>query len=266
MASPNTIFITGGGSGMGLTLALRYLGQGKNIAVFDLRFSDEVKAKLEQACPATQKLSFHTANVCDGEQLTEEVNQAVNAIGKPQLIIHCAGILLAGLVSEQSQQEFEKVVSINLFGTRNMVAACLPHLETDGHIAMISSMAGVTGNYTYSAYCASKFGVMGLAKVLRMELKPKGIKVSVICPPEVSTPMVTEEHKSINPITLELKLVAGVLTVDEAVNAIMAGIEAKKPIIVPGAKAKLIYFLNRYMPDFILNSVVDKVIKKGLAK
>ncbi|WP_120512194.1 SDR family NAD(P)-dependent oxidoreductase [Photobacterium salinisoli] len=260
------VFITGGASGMGLQLARQYLRQGNKVAIFDLTIPDSVSIELPQLSTNDFGFSEHCANVCDLPALQAQVEQAVATIGKPDLVIHCAGILLADRFEHHSQSDYEKVVSVNLFGTRNVVEAVLPYLNEGAHLSMISSMAGITGNYTYAAYCSSKFAVMGLSKVLRMELKPKGIDVSVICPPEVSTPMVTKEHQTIDPICLELKMVAGVLSVEQAVRDIMAGLEKRKHIIVPGFKAKLIYLLNRYMPDAVMFSIVDRVIAKGLKK
>lgn len=260
------IFITGGASGIGLQLAKYYLKGGHNVALFDLSFSESVLEELYPYQGASQNLVSLQADVCDMASLSGQVEAAVNTLGSPDLVINCAGILRAGRFTELPQSEFEQVVAINLFGTRNFICAVLPFMKKGAHVSMISSMAGVSGVYTYAAYCASKFGVMGLAKVLRQELKPRGIDVSVICPPEVSTPMVVKEHQTIDPICLEQKMVAGVLTVEEAVSKIAAGLATRKHVVVPGFRAKIIYLINRFAPDSIMFGIVDRIIAKGLAR
>ena len=103
-----------------------------------------------------------------------------------------------------------------------------------------------------------------LGKVLRLEYKPRGIDVSLICPPEVDTPMVVAEMQNMHPVSRKLKDLAGTLSVDEAINAIMSGLDAGRGIIIPGTKAKLTYFCSRYLPDFIMNGVVDRVVRSVL--
>ena len=84
-------------------------------------------------------------------------------------------------------------------------------------------MAGTVGIYGYSAYGSSKFAVLGMAQCIRAEYAPKGITVSVICPPEIDTPMVTQELKTMHPATRILKDFAGRLTLSEALTQIING-------------------------------------------
>ena len=127
------------------------------------------------------------------------------------------------------------------------------------------ALAGFTPNYSYAAYSASKFAVVGLAKVLRLEYKPRGIGVSLICPPEVDTPMVLEERKNMHPASRELKGFGGSLSIEAAVAGILEGLDAGRELIIPGRKARLSYFCNRYLPDFIVNGLVDRVVASALA-
>jgi NAD(P)-dependent dehydrogenase (short-subunit alcohol dehydrogenase family) len=162
------------------------------------------------------------------------------------------------------REHFEQVVQVNLFGSRNFAAAVLPSMLPGSRLALVSSMAGFASNYSYAAYCASKFGVIGLGRVLRLECKPRGIDISLICPPEVDTPMVVEEMQNMHPASRRLKDIGGRLTLDKAIKAILAGLDAGRGVIIPGGKAKLTYFCNRYLPDFIMNGVVDRVVRSAL--
>ncbi|MBP6683695.1 MAG: SDR family NAD(P)-dependent oxidoreductase, partial [Halioglobus sp.] len=158
------------------------------------------------------------------------------------------------------------VMRVNVFGSRNFVDAVLPYLRPGARLALVASMAGFAANYSYAAYCASKFAVVGLGRVLRLELRPGDIDVSIICPPEVDTPMVVEEAKTMHPVSRTLKDLGGSLSLEEAMKGILAGLDAGRHVIIPGFKAKLTYFCNRYLPDFIMNGVVDRIVRSVLAR
>ena len=271
--SEMTIYITGAASGLGLEMARRYAQQGANLALFDLQVSEVAQAILAEARHNDrQQIQFFQVDVTQAERLTQTVQQAAEQLGLPQLALHCAGINNAcGPFETLTQAQFEKTVQVNLFGSRNFAAATLPFLERaqaqqiePPRLVFIASLAGLVGNFGYSPYCASKFGVVGLAQTLRIELQAKGIKVQVICPPEVDTPMVHAEHKTIHPVTLKLKLMAGALTLDEAVTDIMRGVQGKGFYIIPGKRAKATYLLNRLLPDVLSRALVDHLVAGGL--
>jgi 3-dehydrosphinganine reductase len=99
-------------------------------------------------------------------------------------------------------------MDVNYFGTLHTVKAVLPHMLTQGrgHIVNIASIGGVIGAFGYTAYAASKFAVYGFTEALRAEMKPYGIRVSLVLPPDTDTPQLREERE-IQP--LELKIIAG---------------------------------------------------------
>ena len=264
---PGTVFVTGGMSGLGRALAARYLRRGSNVALFDLAVKDEVMAELGNCKRhAGQKLVAFAANVTDLEATKRAVGQAVEAIGDPVLAINCAGIQRAAPFDQLSADDFEMVVRINLFGSRNFAAAVIPAMRPGARLALVASMAGLAANYSYAAYCSSKFAVIGLGRVLRLELRPRDIDVSLICPPEVDTPMVVDEAKTMHPVSRRLKDLGGTLSVDEAMAGILAGLDAGRHVIIPGFKARLTYFCSRYLPDFIMNGLVDRIVRSVLAK
>jgi NAD(P)-dependent dehydrogenase (short-subunit alcohol dehydrogenase family) len=264
---PATCFITGGMSGLGNGLAAEYVKRGSNVAIFDLTVSQDVLRDLQSLqLIDTQKVMAFQVDVTAGNALCEAAGQAEQEIGRPELAIHCAGIQRAQPFEELSAEHFDQVVQVNLCGSRNFAAAVLPRMGRGARLALVASMAGFAANYSYAAYCASKFGVIGLGRVVRLEYKPRGIEVSLICPPEVDTPMVVEELKTMHPVSRRLKDVGGSLTLSEAVEAILAGLDAGRALIIPGARAKLAYFCSRYLPDAIMNRVVDRIVRSTLAE
>jgi len=265
-------YVTGAGSGIGLEIATRFARQGKHLALFDLQFNDEAKRQLlRNASGKRQMFEFCEVDVSKHQDLENAVASAGDKLGAPTLVLHCAGINLTGPFEQMPEGAFEKVVSVNLFGTKHLLSAVLPLLKRQAtasrkkvKLILVASMAGLVGNYGYTSYCASKFGVVGLAQSLRLELAPAGIQVQVISPPEVDTPMVHKEHLSIHPVTLKLKLLAGSLSLPEAVDGIMRGMQKNRFVIIPGAQAKLTYWLGRLVPQFLMHRILDRMVQKTL--
>ncbi len=257
----NTIYISGGGSGIGLYFAKKFAGDGAKIAIFDLRISEEVRGELTQLVGA-EALAFHELDICDSQAVSEAAEQATANIGAPELAINCAGIQASKPFLELSSEEFNRVITINLIGSRNFAAAVLPHMGRGSRLAFVASLAGVVPNYTYAAYSASKFGVVGLAGAVRMDVIARGIEVSVICPGEIMTPMVEEELKTMDPITNELKQVAGTLDLDAACKEIFAGLEKGDFYIIPGFRARMVWRLTRWFPGLVRRKT-DKIILGG---
>ena len=90
--------------------------------------------------------------------------QAAAALGAPELAINCAGIQRASPFEQLPAEHFEQTVAVNLVGSRHFAAAVLPHMVAGSRLALVSSMAGFAANYSYAAYSAAKFGVVGLGR------------------------------------------------------------------------------------------------------
>ena len=254
----NTVYISGGGSGIGLHFANKFAADGAKLAIFDLRISEEVRWELTELAGA-EALTFHELDICDSAAVDEAANQSAANVGAPDLAINSAGIQISKPFLELSSEDFNRVININLIGSRNFAAAVLPHMSRDGRLAFVASLAGIVSNYTYAAYNASKFGVVGLAGAVRMDVIARGIEVSVICPGEIMTPMVEEELKTMDPITYELKQAAGTLDLDTAFREILAGLEKGDFYIIPGFRARMIWRLSRWFPG-LLRAKTDKII------
>ena len=259
-----TAFISGAGSGIGLRLAEKLLERGTNLGIFDLAVRSEIRQQLGKLASAkSATCSFHEVDLRNREELAGAMDEAMAAVGAPNLAINSAGIQISKAFDALSGEEFDRVVSINLVGSRNFAAAVLPQMETGGRLALIASLAGIVANYGYAAYNASKFGVVGLAGALRLEYKPRGIGISVICPPEVETPMVVEEHATGEAISLQLKEFSGTLGLEEACVEILRGLEAGSWMIVPGRRARLTRRLARFAPG-LMNAVSDRMVRRAL--
>ena len=247
--APRTVFITGSSSGIGRDMARRLAAEGASVALFNRSGADEVLHELRAAARSpTQRFAAWRADVSDAQAIAAAVGEAVHALGAPDLAIHSAGVLHNGPLAQSSAADFDHVIDINLKGSRHFAAAVLPHLAARSHLVFIASLAGLTGSFGYTAYCASKFGVRGLAEALRFELQLHNVDVSLCCPGEIQTPMVAEEKRHMHPVSAAMKAFAGSRTLDASVPVLLRGIARRQFEIVDGPRPALTAFLSRHTP------------------
>ncbi|MCK4516039.1 MAG: SDR family NAD(P)-dependent oxidoreductase, partial [Spirochaetaceae bacterium] len=126
----------------------------------------------------------------------------------------------------------------------------------------VASVAGFVGVLGYAAYSASKFGLIGLSEVLRNELKPRGIRVCVLCPPDTDTPMFRAENVT---KPFETKVMSETLPVKSAeyvAQAFLRGLKGRKFLIVPGFMGRLTLFVKGVAPR-LLFGIVDNDLRKA---
>jgi 3-dehydrosphinganine reductase len=130
-----------------------------------------------------------------------------------------------------------------------------------GHLVFVASGAALVGIYGYSAYCASKFAVRGLAEVLRVELRPHRIIVTLVHPPDTDTPMLAFEAPLRPPPTREIAAAAGVWEPDQVAAALVRGARSGRFLVVPGWPLRLLgTFHSLIAPAFraYQNWIVDR--------
>ena len=260
-----TLFVTGGGSGIGRHIACTLAAQGAAIAVFDQRVGGEARdAILSSRHGTDQAVTFEEVDVRDAAALAAAVRRAVIVVGSPRLAVNSAGLSRNAPFARSTADDFDLTIGVNLIGSRNFAAAVLPHMGRGARLALISSLAGITGGYAYAAYAASKAGVIGLAKVLRLEYAGEGIGVSVICPPEIMTPMVRQYDTTMHPATRALKDVAGTLPLDEACREMLEKLGRDQFTIIPGTKARRAALMTRLLPERVSTAVADRIVAKAL--
>jgi NAD(P)-dependent dehydrogenase (short-subunit alcohol dehydrogenase family) len=263
-----TAYITGAGSGIGRALACALAARGSGLALFDRQFDQASRAQILAARSSdAQPAQFHIVDITDAPAVRAAVDQACREIGPPQLAVNCAGINATRNFERLDDETFARVINVNLLGSRHFARAVLPHMGQGAQLTLIASMAGLVGNYAYAAYSASKFGVVGLANVLRVEYRPLGIDIAVVCPPEVPTPMVEKEMRHEHPVQRKLKDTAGVISLDQVVRAILDNTGRRRRfMVVPGARAQFTYALARFVPLRLLHLYVDAVVRRVLAQ
>ncbi len=258
--------ITGGSSGIGRATARLLTQRGAHVSIIarHQELLDETLAELETLREnSAQRLQAYSADVADWEQ-TQNATATLTTDGfAPDILINSAGIVHPDYFEKLSLEVFRQTMDVDFYGTLHPIKAALPTMmeRRSGHIVNVSSVAGFLGIFGYTAYSAAKFAVRGFSDALRQEMKPHGIYVSTVFPPDVNTPMLQYE---IPMRPLEAKRIAGTakpIAADRVAQAIVRGIERRQAYILPGFDAKLYSLLLNGAVGFIrwyLDSVVAK--------
>jgi NAD(P)-dependent dehydrogenase (short-subunit alcohol dehydrogenase family) len=263
------IFITGGASGIGLETGRQLAQQGAHIVVLDCNPTDAAHEALEAARRLpSQRVARYQMDIANRQEVLDVVAKAVAECGTPDLLINSAGTSLLREFLNTTHEGFDRVMQVNLYGTRHICEAIVPFMveRGQGRIVLVASMAGHVGIYGYTNYSTSKFAVRGFAEALRYELKPLGISVQCLCPGEVDTPMGVEEQKNMLPATWALKKTAGTVSVDVPVDDLLKGLRSNKQMIVTGGMARVAYWINRLTPQNLWYAICDRLVKGALDK
>jgi 3-oxoacyl-[acyl-carrier protein] reductase len=191
------VIVTGGASGIGLATCRAMAKRGARLVAVDLNQGglDELLGALKTEMPNLQAVGL-ALNVRLEQDMQEMANQTQERFGRIDILVHSAGILrLKGsrpqFLYQVSPEEYDAVMDTNLKGTFLSNRAVIPAMvkQRQGQIFNISSTSGLKGRPLDSVYSASKFGVVGLSEALAEEVRQYGIKVQVILPDAVDTPM-----------------------------------------------------------------------------
>jgi NAD(P)-dependent dehydrogenase (short-subunit alcohol dehydrogenase family) len=178
--------VTGAASGIGLATARRLAEDGFAVALVDV--DDAGLGRVVGELPGA--LAVPT-DVRSFDACAAAVSGAVERFGRLDVLVNCAGIWVEGPTDTMTEADWDRVVDVNLKGTFQMCRHAIPALEaTGGCIVNVSSDAGLWGNKGAAIYSASKGGVTVLSKALAVELAERGIRVNVVCPGDVDSPMI----------------------------------------------------------------------------
>jgi 3-dehydrosphinganine reductase len=263
------VIITGGSSGIGKAIALKFAQTGAHLAIVARTplMLEATKTELEQArLYSTQKVLALRANVACVAEVTAAIESAIAQLGPPDLLITAAGIAHPGHFRDLPLSIFEETMATNYFGSLYSIKAVLPAMEQQrkGHIVLISSGAGLVGLYGYTPYSPSKFALRGLAESLRGELKQWGIDVAIIYPPDTDTPQLAAENRTKPLATQRITATAKTWTAEAVAEVIMHGVEQKAFEITPGLEMTLLAKLHSVIaPGFhwYCDRIVAKVYK-----
>ncbi|MCX4832167.1 SDR family oxidoreductase [Streptomyces sp. NBC_00006] len=201
------VLITGGGSGLGRSAALRVAAEGAKLALVDVNAEGlaQSAADIETATPGAEVLTL-TADVSDEAEVTRYVAETTRAYGRIDAFFNNAGIEgKQNLTEEFGSDEFQRVVDINLrgvfLGLKHVLAVMRE--QGSGTVVNTASVGGIRGVGNQSGYAAAKHGVVGLTRNSGVEYGRFGITVKAIAPGAIMTPMVEGSLKQLDPVNWE---------------------------------------------------------------
>ena len=234
-----TIIVTGASRGIGKGIALTLAKNGANIAFTFSQSNDSANQLVEEIqslgviCKAYQS---NAANFNESQLLIENILKDFNSF---DVLINNVGITKDNLLMRMSEEDFDKVIEVNLKSVFNMVKACQRVFlkKRSGSIINISSIVGVKGNAGQSNYAASKAGIIGFSKSIALELGSRNIRSNVVAPGFIETEMTNELS-------------------DEIVQKWIEGIPLKRGG-KPEDVANLCLFLSSDLSTFITGQVIN---------
>lgn len=261
-----TAIVTGGGSGIGRALCGWLARAGAHVVVADVDAvaAEAVAAELRAVGGRAEAAAV---DVRDAAAVRALVQRVAAARGRLDFMFNNAGIAVAGEVLDGTLADWERVIAVNLMG---VVHGTLPAYEVMarqgfGHIVNTGSTAGLTPSPGLTSYAASKHGVVGLSTSLRTEAAIHGVRVSVVCPGLVDTPM--KHHTEFRNLDRNAALAALPLTmypVEALARDVMRGVLENQPIIISPTHARLMSWAYRAAP-WLVRWVMDREVGKVIA-
>ncbi len=186
-----TAFITGGANGIGLGIARAFAGAGAKLALVDI--DDTALARAKSELHGITQIETYTLDVRDRDAYAAVADAAEAALGPVSLLFNNAGVAGGAPAEKMTYDLWDWGIGINLHGVINGVQTFLPRIAArggGGHIVNTASGAGLAPTGSGVLYCTAKYGVVGMAESLFVELAPAGIGVTVLCPGPVATDIV----------------------------------------------------------------------------
>jgi NAD(P)-dependent dehydrogenase (short-subunit alcohol dehydrogenase family) len=259
--SDKVVLITGGASGIGRAVGEQLAQRGAIVILADLNASlAEESAECIRA--AGGRAEGAALDVTDAQAVAALVERTAERHGQLDLIFNNAGIAIITEIREHSLEDWYRTLDVNLRGVIHGVHAAYPLMLRQGHgqIVNTASLAGLVPAVGEAAYCASKFGVVGLTLALRAEGRDLGVKANVVCPGFVDTPILYENSELRHAEELGIRsreqakelIPLKTMPVEAAAQEIVRGVEKNKAIIAPTLHAKVFWSLFRLSPKLFL--------------
>lgn len=239
MEERKVVFVTGGSRGIGKEVALKFAKNGYNIVINYVESGLDVEGLKNEFMEFGAKSVILPADVTNSKEIENVVEAAIAEFGRIDVLVNNAGITKDNLLMRISEEDFDKVIAVNLKGTYIVTKAVTKYMmkQRSGSIVNLSSVVGVAGNSGQCNYSASKAGIIGFTKSVAKELASRNIRSNAVAPGFIKTNM------------------TDVLT--DAVKENINNTIPLKRMGDPKEVANLIYFLGSEESSYITGQVVN---------
>ncbi len=222
-----TVLVTGASRGIGLATARRFASSGAQVGL--------VASNAQLLADAAKELDGRhhvvAADLTAPAECARAASEVSAALGPIDVLISCAGVLRRDFVEQVTPADFEQSYRLHVGAALWLTQSVLPGMRErgDGRIVLVSSELGLIGGPSYASYCTSKWAMLGLGEVLAHELAGSGVRATVVCPGDVRTDQLSEEHEwgPTGGVTPEKAMSA-----DYVARAIVRATERGKPVVV----------------------------------
>lgn len=191
MEESKTVFVTGASRGIGKEVALRFAEKGYNVVINYTSSKTNVEELKSEFESKGVKTLIMQADVTNKDAIEELVKKAIEEFGSIDVLVNNAGITRDNLLMRMSEEEFDKVIEVNLKGTYIVTKAVIKYMmkKRKGSIINLSSVVGVVGNAGQCNYASSKAGIIGFTKSVAKELASRNIRANAVAPGFIETDM-----------------------------------------------------------------------------
>jgi 3-oxoacyl-[acyl-carrier protein] reductase len=185
--------VTGGAQGIGFATAQKFLDEGAIVALCDVKREAVEAAVRELQTSAPGRVEGFVVDVTKRAQIDAMVESLKRKYGRIDALVNNAGITMDARLQKMTDEQFDKVIAVNLKGVFNCAQAVVDTMVEQGSGAILnaSSVVGLYGNFGQTNYAATKFGVIGFTRTWARELGPKGVRCNAVCPGFIATPILT---------------------------------------------------------------------------
>ena len=267
-----SVLITGGASGLGLALAHEYAAQGYKICIADVQTSLGEQVALELNSRGTEAF-FIKLDVTNDEDWVTVANVVFERWRSLDVLINNAGVASCGLIEDQSIDDWQWQLDINVMGVVRGCKAFVPMMKKrgQGHIVNVASMAGLLHMPTMSAYNVSKASVVALSETLLIELDNHNVGVTVVCPAFFKTNLTNTMRSAIPGIenTVNRWMSSSQITADDVAKSTFDAMFNGDFYVLTHRREKWLWWLKRMSPkalQVILKKAAKKQLKRAIDK
>ena len=253
------IWITGASSGIGESLAIEFAKRGARL-ILSARREEELNRVLNLTKLPSLDIMLLPFDLNDTSKASGLAAQVINKFGRIDMLINNGGFSQRSEAIETPIEVDRLLMEVNYFSYINLSKAVLPYMkrQKNGHIVIVSSIAGKFGFYLRSSYSAAKHALHGFFETLRLETETLGIKILIVCPGKIKTKVsinaITESGNSHNKMDKSHEIA---MTAEECAKQIINGIIKNKEEIYIGGKEILMVKIKRLLPKLF-----SKLIRK----
>jgi short-subunit dehydrogenase len=261
-----TALVTGAASGIGRAISLRLAAEGATLFLVDIDEEGLAETAAESRTHVVEVVT-RGCNVAEPQEVSAAVAEALSRWNGVDILVNNAGITYYGKIERMAADHWDRLMRINLLSHMQFTRELLPSLlaRREAHVLNVCSVLGLVGMPKVTAYCASKFGMVGFSEALRNELGRQGLGVTALCPGFVRTNLFTnapleakaEEHK-IPPKAITT-------TPERVANAAVKAIYRNRRLVVMEPFARLMYTTKRFAP-WLLDGIFHLGRRKRVAR